>query len=175
MTNDPAGESAAHDGVRRSASLRPRRRLPHGRPHRPLDIDTSAQDSRVSDPASVRSRTSGDLRWRDRSDGRRAPSSQTLPASGNPQPPIRDEWPCSARDRAATINSMGDAGARHVSRTAGAARYPACPYGSDSMQGCARYAAVSRHSSRPGSDVCQYLLRTPITEYHWRRQCVLEA
>jgi hypothetical protein len=50
-----------------------------------------------------------------------------------------------------------------------------CPYGSDSIQGCARYAPVSAHSSRPGSDACRYLIRTPVTEHHWQRQCMLEA
>jgi hypothetical protein len=51
----------------------------------------------------------------------------------------------------------------------------ACPYGSESIQGCARYAPVSAHSSRPGSDACRYVIRAPVTEHHWQRQCMLEA
>jgi hypothetical protein len=51
----------------------------------------------------------------------------------------------------------------------------ACLYGSGSIQGCARYDPVSAHSSQPGSDACRYLIRTPVTEHHWQRQCMLEA
>jgi hypothetical protein len=50
-----------------------------------------------------------------------------------------------------------------------------CPYGSESIQGCPRYDPVSAHSSRPGSDACRYLIRTPVTKHHWQRQCALEA
>jgi hypothetical protein len=46
-----------------------------------------------------------------------------------------------------------------------------CPYSSESTQGCPRYQPVSAHSSRPGSDACSYLIRTPITKHHWQRHC----
>jgi hypothetical protein len=53
-------------------------------------------------------------------------------------------------------------------------RVQRCPFGSDSIQGCARYRPVSAHSAAPGAEECRYLRCTPITMYHSRRTCVLE-